>query len=41
MTAIAEGWKSSSDLTWLQDHTKSDSALKGHCSWLETHVYGN
>lgn len=40
MTAIALSWKASADLSWLKENTASDAALKGHCSWLETNVFG-
>jgi len=39
MSAIAVHWKSSSDLTWLQSKTSSDSELKAYTSWLKSNVF--
>jgi len=40
MTAIAVHFKDSSDLTFLESETASDSDLKAYCAWLKTNVYG-
>jgi hypothetical protein len=40
MSALAVHWKSESDLAWLAEKTADHAALKAHCTWLSSRVYG-
>ncbi len=40
MSALAVHFKSESDLAWLAEQTADHAALKAHCTWLQSRVYG-